>query len=212
MSESKGNMLSDLTVKDYLEKSGSDSPVPGGGCAAALCGALSAALGEMVTNLTIGRDKYGDSEADMTNYRDKLRLYKDKLMLDINRDARAYEKVMFAYKIPKDAEHEDIRKSEIQVALKEASLAPLEVANNAIQLLILIEKVVKLGNKNAVTDGLVAALLARSAALSAILNVRVNLESISDMAFKEQVEQDVDELEKKSIQKENDILTWYKSA
>jgi len=205
-------MLSELTVKKYIESTGSDTAVPGGGCAAALCGALSAALGEMVANLTIGRDKYREIEAEMMMLRDKIRRYKDKLMLDIDRDARAYEKVMFAYQIPKEAAYEDVRNSEIQVALKEAAQVPLEVANDAIQSLFLIEKVVKLGNKNAVTDGIVAALIARSAALSAMLNVRVNLDAIHDMAFKERIEDDMEELEKKSIKKESDILAWYKSA
>lgn len=209
MAKAERNMLSDLTIRAYLENTGSKSPTPGGGCAAALCGALAASLGEMVANLTIGREKYSDVDAEMTGFRNKLNRYREKLLLDIDRDKRAYEKVMDAYDLPKDPEQEMSRKSAIQVALKEAAMVPFDVANDAIQLLGLLEKVVKKGNKNAVTDGITGVLLSRSAAMAAILNVKINLSEIKDSAFKETLEKEVEALEKKTVKKESDILAWY---
>jgi formiminotetrahydrofolate cyclodeaminase len=211
MAKREGNLLSGFTVSDYLDTTGSDAPVPGGGCAAALCAALAAALGEMVANLTVGREKYRENEAEMIRFREKLSLCRKKMELHIDRDKQAYEKVLAAYKISRDAAHESLRKNAIQIALKEAAIVPAEVANDAVQILFLIDKVIKKGNRNALTDGITGALLARSAALAALLNVKVNLSAIHDAAFKETIEQEVEELEQKAIQAEGGILAWYRS-
>ena len=208
MAESVQSMLSNLTVKAYIETTASERPVPGGGCAAALCAALAASLGEMVVTLTVGREKYRANDAEMVRCGEALLNYRKKMELYIDRDKDAYEKVLAAYGISREPSSMTFRKNEIEKALKMAAIVPAEVAKDAVQIMYLLEAVVQKGNKNAMTDGITGVLLARSAALSALLNVKVNLSSIHDDAFKETLEKEVEELAEKARQKERDILAW----
>lgn len=115
---------------------------------------------------------------------------------------------MAAFKLPKNTDEEkNERKNIIQESFKKAALVPLNVAKDAYQLFSLAEKVVLKGNKNAVTDGAVAALSARTAVISALYNVKINLGSIKDEKFTEAVRRDVCELESKVNDKEREILS-----
>ena len=188
--EKMDNMkLADLTLKDFLSKTASKSPVPGGGSVAALSASLAASLSEMVAHLTIGKKGYEALEEEMQEIAKKAFQYRERLIRDIDRDSDAYNDVMAAFKLPKGTEQEqNNRKQAIQEALKNASLVPLGVAKNAFKIIELAGKVVKQGNKNAVTDGVVGVMMARTAVLSALYNVKINLASIKDMDFVERLE------------------------
>jgi len=135
--------------------------------------------------------------------------YRNKLVKDIDRDSNAYNDVMAAFKLPKGTEQEqEKRKVAIQEAQKNASLVPLDVANDAFKIIELAEKVVKHGNKNAVTDAAVAVMMARTAVLSALYNVKINLVSINDIDFVEKVGKDVKLMESKIISIEREILSY----
>ncbi|WP_069649810.1 cyclodeaminase/cyclohydrolase family protein [Caloranaerobacter ferrireducens] len=201
-------MLQDLNLKEFLEKTASKSPVPGGGSVAALSASLSASLIEMVGNLTIGKKGYEDVEDEMKEIVSICSKYREKFVNDIDRDSDAFNKVMAAFKLPKDTEEEKAaRKKSIQESFKTAALVPLEVAEDAFKLLEFAAKVVEKGNKNAVTDGAVAAMMARTAVLSALYNVKINLGSIKDEEFVSKVSKQVESLESQVNNIEKEILS-----
>lgn len=200
-------MLGNMSVTDFLEKTASNDPVPGGGSIAALSAATAAALTEMVANLTIGKKKYVEVEEEMKEVAKTLLAAREELIRDIDKDADSYDQVMQAFKLPKETEKEiDERKNAIQEATKKAALVPLEVAKKAFGLMEAIEMVVVKGNQNAVTDGAVAAMMARTAVLSALYNVKINLGSIKDVAFVEETSKKVAELESMVEITEKNIL------
>jgi formiminotetrahydrofolate cyclodeaminase len=201
-------MLADLTIHEFLEKTASHAPVPGGGSVAALSAALAASLTEMVANLTIGKKGYQEVEHEMIDIAKNTHLFRKNLVQYIDNDADAYNEVMTAFKLPRDTEEEkNLRKKAIQEQLKQAALIPLSVAKDAAKLLELSAKVVEKGNKNAVTDGAVAAMMARTAVLSALYNVKINLNSIKDEEFVGRVSKQVQHIEADVIVRENEILS-----
>lgn len=199
--------MKNLTINQFVDSVASNEPVPGGGSVAAVCGTLSAALSEMVANLTIGKKKYLEFEQEMNEIKAKAFNLKSKLIDYIEKDSDAYNKVMEAYKLPKETDEEkSIRKQAIEEGSKLAATIPLEVAITSYEILPLAEAVVTKGNSNAITDGLVAAMLARTAVLSALLNVRINLGSISDEKFVEDYTSKSNELELNTLSYEKKIL------
>ena len=201
------NMMKNMTLVDFAAKVASDSPVPGGGSMAAVCGALSAALAEMVANLTIGKKKYIEVEQEMKEIAMKALTLRDKLLDDIQRDSDSYDKVMAAYKMPKETEDEkNARQNAIQESLKLAASVPLDIAVTSFEILPLTDSVVSKGNANAVTDGLVACMMARTAVLSALFNVKINLDSINDEEYVNVMRNKVNEIELKTIEYEKKVL------
>ena len=199
--------LVDLSIKEFLVKTASGSPVPGGGSIAALSAAIAAGLSEMVANLTIGKKGYEEKEKQMKVIKKATNDFRNKLIKDIDRDSDAYNDVLAAFRLPKSYElEENFRKQAIQDAFKKASLVPLDVAKNAFKIIELAEEVVKHGNKNAVTDGAVAVMMARTAVLSALYNVKINLSSIKDVRFVKRIRKDVTRLESEIEKKEREIL------
>ena len=181
--------LTDLTVTGFLEKTYGKDPVPGGGSVSALCGALAASLGEMVTALTIGRKKYADVEEDMLRLAPEMEEARNKLVAFIDEDAAAYQVVFDAFKLPKETDEEKVaRKEAIQKATLAAALVPLEVARTAVGIMDAIQEIAVKGNQNAITDCCVAMMCARTAAFGAILNVRINLTGLDDKVVAKELE------------------------
>lgn len=200
--------MKNMTVSEFTQLVSSESPVPGGGSIAALSGALSAALAEMVANLTVGKKKYADYKEEMMEIINKASVLKEKLLNYIEEDSLAYNKVMEAYNLPKKTEEESsCRMEKIEEGLKIAALVPLKVAETSFEVLPFTEAVVKNGNSNSVTDGLVAAMMARTAVLSAVLNIRINLASIKDDEFVKTLKGKADTLEEKAVEYEERILS-----
>lgn len=199
--------LKDLSIEKFAELTASDAPAPGGGSVAAAAGALAAALTEMVANLTIGKAKYAEAEAEMRELAERGRMIREKLTADIQRDSASFTLYMAALKMPKDTEEErEARREAMQNGLKEAARVPLSVAETVAEVFPLAEAAVARGNANAVTDGLVSAMLARTAVLSALLNVKINLGSIRDEEFRSSMEARVRQLEKTAAEYEAKIL------
>ena len=199
--------LSELKITEFLSKLASIDPVPGGGSVSALAAALAAALSEMVAHLTIGRKGFEAYEKEMLAIVQKAQSLREKLSVDIDKDADAYRQVLEAYKLPNDTkEQKNERRQAIEDGLKQAALVPLGVAKDASELLDLAETVAIRGNKNAVTDAAVAAMMARTAVLGALLNVKINLKSIKDNTFQKDVGSQVREIESGVENKEKNIL------
>ena len=202
-------MLVNRKITEYLEKAAAGTAVPGGGSVAALNGALAAGLTEMVANLTVGKKGYEAVEEDMKALADKASQLRNKLTAAIDQDADAYTEVMAAYKLPKTTDEEtSLRKQKIQDAIKQAALVPLEVARHALAVIDLAGRAIRKGNKNAASDGAVAAMNARTAALAAIYNVKINLSSIQDDSFVEKLAQEVKDLQDQVTEKENEALSY----
>jgi len=167
------------TLDGWLEELASGAPVPGGGSAAALAGALAGALVAMVARLTIGRKAYAGVErraGEILAEAEGLRVELRRLVDD---DAAAYAQVSAAYKIPKD---DPTRTRAIDAALLGAARTPADVATRAARLATLAGEIREIGNKNARSDATVAAGLARTAVAAALENVRVNVAGLSDPA------------------------------
>src|SRR5947209_6941516 len=167
------------TLDGWLEAVAGGAPVPGGGSAAALAGALAGALVAMVARLTVGRKTYAAVErraAEILIEADTLRSELRRLVDD---DAAAYAKVSAAYGIPKD---DPSRGRAIDAGLVGAAQPPVEVARRAGRLVMLAREIAEIGNKNARSDARVAEALARAAVAGAIENVRVNVAGLSEPA------------------------------
>ena len=202
-------MLSDLTIQEFLAKAASNSPVPGGGSVAALSASLAASLTEMVARLTIGKKGYELFEQEMKIIAKEAFLFRKKFTQDIDKDANAYNDVMSAYTLPKKTQEETlVRQQTIQDGLKQAALIPLDVAKGAAKLMELTGKAVEKGNKNAVTDGVVGAMMAKTAALAALYNVKINLLLIKDETFVEEISKQVKHLEAQVVNREKEMLSF----
>ena len=199
--------MKNLTLEQFAAQTASNEPVPGGGSIAAISGSLAAALSEMVANLTIGKKKYAEFEEEMKEIADKGAVLRERLLDDIQKDSNSFNDVMKAMKLPKTTDEEKaLRKEKMQEGLKIAARIPFEIASDAYEIMPLAERVVECGNKNAVTDGLVSAMLARTSVLSALLNTKINLASIKDEKFVNDYKEKVEELEKNAIEYEKRIL------
>ena len=201
-------MLVNLSVKDFLAKTAGNDPVPGGGSIAALNAAIASALTEMVANLTIGKKKYEDKEGLMRKIVAITENYRASFMKDIDADSEAYNNVFAAFKLPKETDEEKIeRNNQIQEATKIAAEIPMEVARKAVDIMDVITQVADHGNQNAITDACVAIMTARTAAISAILNVKINLSSIKDIEYVALMTQEANYLESEAIMKEQELLS-----
>jgi len=200
-------LLSDLEISEFLKKTSSAEPVPGGGSAAALNAALAASLVEMVANLTIGRKKFESKKNEMKKIAEETKGLRKKLQEDIDNDSAAFKQVLAAFQLPKNSEEEKILRTQaIQDAMKKAALVPLGVARDAFRIMELAQKVIADGNPNAITDGAVGAMTARTAVLAALYNVNINLISIKDSGFVAELAKEVKYLKSRVIKKEKEIL------
>ena len=169
------------SLQNYLNDLSSNSPTPGGGNVAALCGVLASSLGQMVCNLTIGKKKYLDFEEEAKNIADKLKELQDHFLTLAKKDNDAFDGVMAAFKLPKETDVEkSVRKNEIEKATMEAAIVPSEVIIKCNQLLPYLETVSKKGNQNSLSDVGVAISLTVTAAEGAFLNVAINCSGLSN--------------------------------
>ena len=204
-------MLKDLSIVEYLAKTASGDPVPGGGSSAALNAALAAALTEMVANLTIGRKNFESVDAEMRTVAEKASALRRKLLQDIDRDSDSYAQVLKAFHLPKATEAEKADRSRaVQQAFKHAALVPLGVARDALAIMDLGRAVISKGNPNAASDGAAGVLAARMAARAAVCNVRINLGSIRDEAFTSELKREADRLDAEAEAKEREALAQLK--
>ncbi len=176
--------FSDFTLTEFSDALAADSAAPGGGSTAAIVAALAASLTAMVARLTVGRPKYAAVDRDMQRIiaaADPLRL---QLLTLATTDAESFTAVIAAFRLPKETENQKVeRQAAIQAAYQGATAVPLRSLETTVEVLELCLQVIELGNPNAVTDGITAALLAEAAAQGAALNVQVNLTAIQDASF-----------------------------
>ncbi len=176
-------MLLDMEVGEFLEDLASAKATPGGGSAAALAGAASAALVSMVARLS---PKSDDNQSRLAVVAELSYAYRMQIQELVDEDARAFDSVLTAMKLPKDTpEQRSKRKEHIQKALKHAAAVPLEVMESSLQVLQLAAEVAEIGSRRAVSDAGAAGALAHGAVQAAAYNVRINLKDIADEGFVE---------------------------
>ncbi|MBC2721073.1 cyclodeaminase/cyclohydrolase family protein [Desulfosporosinus sp.] len=181
-------MLIEKTVSGFVEELASNSPAPGGGSAAALAGSLGAALSIMVCNFTEGKPKFSDVQGEILQIKQQGLGLKNDLMDYVDADTNAFDEVMKAYRLPKETDDEKLLRSErIQEATKQATLLPLKVAESCVEVLKLSLRVLTIGNPNTACDAAVSGVTAYAGFQGAIFNVKINLSSIKDEAFLQNV-------------------------
>jgi formiminotetrahydrofolate cyclodeaminase len=186
--------IKDTAIEPFLDALASSSATPGGGSAAAIIGAMGAALVSMVCNLTIGKKKYADVEGEMKEVLHKAEALRHKLTGMIEDDVKAFDQVMAAYGMAKETDADKVaRDKAIQSALKQATEVPLRCCHAAREVIDLAAIASEKGNLNVISDAGVGVLAAYAALRSAALNVFTNAKIITDKAF---AEAKVKELEK----------------
>ena len=190
-----------------MDNLASDSPVPGGGSAAALTGAGAAGLIAMVAALTMGKTGYEEHWDEMSKVKEEMDKAKDFFLNAMDEDAGSYAKVMDCFKMPKNTDEEKAcRLQAIQDTLYGAAIVPLRIAEKAAELFRFAEIVIDKGNKNAASDGAVAALMARTSVRGALYNVKINASSLKDPESKADLLKKADSLAKRSAQAESTVL------
>lgn len=200
--------MSLMSLEQFSAELASSSPAPGGGSASALTGAIAASLSSMVANLTVGKKGYEESSEEMIHVAQAAEKLRKRLLCLIDTDADSFNDFLAAMKLPKETLEEKLaRNQKIQQALKTSALVPMEVADISFGIFELADQALEKGNSNAVTDALVSAMLARTAVLGALLNVRINLLSIKDEAFVADMKAKADALEQSAKEKEAFLLS-----
>ena len=178
--------IKDKSVAVFLDQLASKAATPGGGSAAAVMGAQSAALTGMVCNLTIGKPKYAKVEAEMLELLKKSEALREKLTGMIKADVDVFNKLMACYGLPKQSDEEKAaRSAQIQTVLKEATLVPLECAKACAEAIALSRIAADKGNLGVISDAGVAVMAGYAALKSAALNVYINTGSLKDREFAE---------------------------
>ena len=192
-------MFTDHSVSGFLDELASADPVPGGGSACALAGAIAAGLVSMVCNLTVGKRRYKEVEASLQDTLAQSEIHRSRLMQLLEEDTEVYNRVMLAYRMPTGTEEERSARDEAwQAALLDAADVPMAIARECLGVVLLAETAGRLGNPWAVSDAGAAALLAEGAARAAGLSVEVNLRSIHDEAVVSGYRDDLASLEQEA--------------
>jgi glutamate formiminotransferase/formiminotetrahydrofolate cyclodeaminase len=179
------NSLIELNLREFANELSSDSPAPGGGSAAALCGSLSASLSAMVSNLTVGKNGYEEVQDKVKSLAESSQVIKDDLLRAIDQDTQAFNQVMAAFRLNRKTKEQKAKRiATIEDATKEATLIPFEVMEKCVTALKLAKEVALTGNKNSISDAGVAGLTAQAGAEGAYYNVMINLPNINDKEFK----------------------------
>ena len=196
-----GGGLVDMKVTDFTNLLSTDSPAPGGGSVAALCGALSGALSAMVGALTHGKKGYEKVFDQVEEIGVEGQRLKDEFLAYVDLDTDAFNNVMAAMRLPrKSDEDKAARIAAIQEASKEATLVPLNVLRRTREAAEIARRIVGIGNKNSVSDAGVAALTARAAAEGAYLNVAINLPGIDDEKFRAKTLAEAEKIRKEVVE------------
>lgn len=183
-------------IEKFLEALASSAPTPGGGGAAALCGALGIALGNMVGSLTLGKKKYADVQEDIAELNAKAETLRAGFVALVDADAEAFAPLSRAYSIPKDAPARD---EIMEPALLKAAEAPLEIMRKCAEALELISGYAAKGSALAISDAGCAAALCGAAMEAAALNVKINTKSMKNRAVADNINAEMNELLQKYL-------------
>lgn len=204
---SKIGKLCSMTLEDFIDEVGKDSPAPGGGSVAALAGSIGAGLGMMVSSLSPAKKGYEHTLEKLSQRGNKLVVNLEKLKRAVDLDTEAFNGVMSAMRMQKNTEEEKRnRENAIEEGYKNATLVPFDTAKACAEILEELYEVVEIGNPNSASDVGVGALMAYAGFEGAILNVNINLPNIKDVKFKENLSKEIDMMRSKAIKNRDKIL------
>ncbi|WP_422691257.1 cyclodeaminase/cyclohydrolase family protein [Clostridium thermosuccinogenes] len=201
------------SCKEFTDALASGAPVPGGGGASALVGALGTALGSMVGNLTLGKKKYESVQDDIKAILEKAQLLKEQLLSLVDKDAEVFEPLSKAYGLPKNTEEEKRKRDEImENALRMACSVPVEIMEKAMEAIALHEELATKGSRIAISDVGVGVLLCKSALMGASLNVFINTKLMKDRQYADEINSRVDEMLKSGIKRADAVYMEVESG
>ena len=205
--ENKSKKLIDLTVKGFADETSRESPAPGGGTISAYMGALGAALGTMVANLSSHKAGWDARWEEFSNWADKGQKIQAELMTLVDEDTEAFNRIMEAFGLPKKTEEEKAaRSAAIQAATLFATQVPLHTMQASFKVFELCKAMAEEGNPNSVSDAGVGVLAARAAVLGAGLNVKINASGLKDRETADKLVGEANELIKKANELEAEIM------
>ena len=205
--DNKQKQLIDLTVSEFANETSRESPAPGGGTIAAYMGALGAALGTMVANLSAHKRGWDDQWAKFSEWADRGQDIVRRALHLVDEDTEAFNRIMEAFSLPKGtAEEKQARSQAIQDATLYATRVPLETMKTAYAAFDICRAMASEGNPASVSDAGVGALAARSAVLGAWLNVRINAASLKDRSTADAILAEAQQLADQAQQQEKEIL------
>ena len=205
--ENKSKKLIDLTVKGFADETSRESPAPGGGTISAYMGALGAALGTMVANLSSHKAGWDARWEEFSNWADKGQKIQAELMTLVDEDTEAFNRIMEAFGLPKKTEEEKAaRSAAIQAATLFATQVPLHTMQASFKVFELCKAMAEEGNPNSVSDAGVGVLAARAAVLGAGLNVKINASGLKDRETADKLVGETNELIKKANELEAEIM------
>ena len=203
----EGKKLVDMTCREFADETASESPAPGGGSISAYMGALAAALGTMVANLSAHKAGWDDRWEEFSNVAEKGRDILDRMIVLVDEDTEAFNRIMAVFAMPKGSPEEKAARS---AALQEATLyateVPLRTMKTAYEAFDVLEEMAKNGNPASVSDAGVGALAARSAVLGAQLNVKINAAGLKDREKAEAILAEAQSVADRAIAREAEIL------
>ncbi|MDR0453140.1 MAG: cyclodeaminase/cyclohydrolase family protein [Treponema sp.] len=187
--------ISAKTIPDFISVLASKEPVPGGGGASALTGAIGVALGNMVGSLTVGKKKYAGVEAEIAGLKKKSDELQDALLRLIDRDAEDFAPLARAYGLPRDTPEQQAEKDRVmEGALRDAAVTPFEIMKKCAEAIDIIKEFAAKGSKLAVSDAGVGVAFCKAALIGASLNIFINTKAMKDRAYAEKLNADADRL------------------
>lgn len=205
--ENKKKKLVDMTCVEFADETASESPAPGGGSISAYMGALAAALGSMVANLSAHKAGWDDRWEEFSNVAEKGRDIQDRLIHLVDEDTESFNRIMDVFAMPKNTDAEKKARAEaLQAATLYATEVPLRTMKTAAETFDILEAMVRKGNPASVTDAAVGALAARAAVLGAQLNVRINAAGLKDRATADKILADAAAIAAEADKREAEIL------
>ena len=207
MASANQNPLVQKTLTDFADTTASESPAPGGGSVSAYVGALGAALGTMVANLSAGKKGWEKQIGYFSDFADKGQAIKDKLLYLVDEDTRAFNAIITAVRMPKTTDEEkQSRKNAMHEATRYAIQIPLEVMKTAFDAFDLVDAMVKKGNVNSISDAGVGGLCLKTAIYGAYLNVKINCAGFDDENYVRTVNEEAENILEEAIKKEKAIV------
>ena len=183
------------TCEEFVDVLASNAPVPGGGGASALVGAIGMALGNMVGSLTVGKKKYADVEADIIALKEKATALQADFLRLVDADAEAFEPLSKAYGMPKETEEQKAEKARVMaIVLKDACAVPMEIMEKCCEAIDVIEEFAAKGSALAISDAGVGVVFCKAALLGASLNVYINTKSMADKEYAASLNEKADKM------------------
>ena len=194
-------MVESMTIQEFLDVLSSKEPVPGGGGASALAGALGNALGQMVSNLTIGKKKYALVEDEIKELAERMKGIQEQFTALADQDAKVFAPLAKCYSLPSGTEEEKAYKAEVMEArLLDASLVPMEIMEKASEMLEIMDILADKGSRMAVSDVGVGVQFIRTALLGAVMNVYINTKSMKNREKAEEMNEKAERLIKEGTE------------